>query len=72
VSEQLKLEDRIRRKQSEILTLEEKLKAAKVYLSALRDIAKLLDSASEPTPPEGKLKAGSAVALAREIILKRG
>lgn len=72
MSEQLKLDDRIRRKQSEILALEEKLKAAKVYLSALRDIAKLLDASSEPSAPEGKLKAGSAVALARDAILMQG
>lgn len=72
MSERHKLEDRIRRKQSEISALEEKLKAAKVYLSALRDIAKMLDADDEEVAPEGKLKAGSSVALAREIILKRG
>lgn len=72
MSERQKVEERIRRKQSEVLSLEEKLKAAKVYLSALRDIVKMFDADDEEIAPEGKLKAGSSVALTRGIILKRG
>lgn len=69
------IQDRIRRKQAEVSALEEKLKAAKVYLTALQDILKDLNKAAgaESGPDrEAKLKPGSSVAQAREIILKQG
>jgi hypothetical protein len=73
VSEKKKIEDRLSKKLAEIGTLEEKLRAAKVYAAALRDVLKMLggdDEADESV--ETKLRPGSAVAQTREIILGRG
>ena len=74
MSEQNKIEERIRRKQAEILTLEDKLKAAKVYIGALRDILKMIepDGDKGSGSPDAKLKSGSSVDQARAIILERG
>lgn len=73
MSERKRIEDRLRKKQAEVASLEEKIKAAKVYISALQDVLKILgreeDGAEEP---EAKLRAGSSVAQAREAILARG
>lgn len=70
------IESQIAKKQSEIEALDEKLKAAKVYVAALRDVLKILEKAAraEPSNDEGetKLRAGSTVAQAREIILAKG
>lgn len=70
------IEGQIAKKQAEIDGLEEKLKAAKVYVAALRDVTRLMDKASrsEGAVDEGetKLRAGSTVAQARDIILARG
>jgi len=74
VSERQRIEDRLRKKEAEIATLEEKLKAAKVYAAAFRDVLKLMGGAdeAEEEPSETKLRPGSAVAQTREIILARG
>jgi len=75
VGERRKIEDKLRKKQSEVAALEEKLKAAKVYVSALRDILTMLEKTADDDDADGsetKLRAGSAVAQAREIILARG
>ena len=37
------IEDRLRKKEQEISNLEEKIRAAKVYVQALRDVLKVLD-----------------------------
>lgn len=69
------IEGQIAKKQSEIDGLEEKIKAAKVYVAALRDVLKLMDKAGRSDgmdDAETKLRAGSTVAQAREIILARG
>lgn len=74
MNQRKKIEDRLRKKDSEISGLEEKLKAARVYAAALRDVLKDLDGteAGEEEPSETKLRTGSAVARARDIILARG
>ena len=72
VSEKRKIEDRLRKKQAEIGALEEKIKAAKVYVAALRDVLKMLGGEDETDVAEAKLRPGSAVAQAREIIFARG
>jgi hypothetical protein len=69
MTERKKIEDRLRKKEQEIVALEEKAKAAKVYVQALRDILKLLGTDDEQDDPEATLKPGSAVAEARQVIL---
>lgn len=70
------IENQIAKKQAEIDGLEDKVRAAKVYITALRDVIKLLDKAGRAAGAtdevETKLRAGSTVAQAREIILVRG
>ncbi|MHB1102348.1 MAG: hypothetical protein ACYC0C_06135 [Devosia sp.] len=73
MSERDKIEDRLRKKHSEILALEDKLRSARIYVQALQDILKLLDTedpASGGTDPV--LRDGSAVALAKQAITGRG
>ena len=65
------IEQRFRKKQSEIAALEEKLRASKAYLAALADILKL-DGPDEVDGPEAKLRAGSSAAQTRDIIKQRG
>jgi len=73
VSERRAIDDRLRKKQLEITSLEEKLKAAKIYVSALQDVMKLLNRDDDQADTaEAKLRPGSTVAQAREIILERG
>lgn len=74
MSERSKIEERIQRKQAEIVALEDKLKAAKVYIGALRDVLKIMepDRDKAPTQSDAKLKSGSSVDQARAIILERG
>lgn len=74
MSEKAKIEERLRRKEAEVTALEDKLKAAKIYVAAYRDVLKLMSGGDEAADDaaETKLRAGSAVAQAREIILARG
>jgi hypothetical protein len=72
VSERKAIEDRLRKKQAEIATLEEKLKGAKFYVQALQDVLKLLSKDDAGEAMESKLRPGSAVAQARDVILERG
>lgn len=72
MSERKAIEEKLRKKTAEIASLEEKIKAAKVYSSALRDVLRMLDSSEEPDSGETKLRAGSATAQARDVILSRG
>ena len=69
------IEMQILKKQAEVDGLEDKMRAAKIYLAALRDILKLTDKAPKDDggdDGETKLRAGSSVAQARDIILKLG
>jgi hypothetical protein len=74
VLDRQKIQDRLRKKEQEIQALEEKLRAAKVYTQALQDVIRLMeeDDNGNSVQPEATLKAGSAVAKARELILARG
>lgn len=74
MSERAIIEAQISKKQSEIQSLEEKLKAAKVYVKALQDVIKAIDKG--PNVVNGgeagaTLRKGSLVAQAREAILER-
>lgn len=73
MSERKRIEDRLRKKQAEVASLEDKIKAAKVYINALQDVLKMLGrDAHDVEEPEAKLRAGSSVAQARESILAKG
>jgi hypothetical protein len=72
MSELEKIRDRLRKKEHEIQGLEEKIRTARVYVQALQDILKLLGSEKTEQAAESTLKAGSGVAQAREVILKKG
>ncbi len=73
MSERKKIEARLRKKEQEIHSLEEKTKAAKVYVQALRDILKIIDQEDpEQEGPEATLRSGSSVAEARQVILRQG
>jgi hypothetical protein len=65
------IKEKIRKKENEIATLEEKLKSAKVYLAALNDIMRSLEKVSDEEVVE-TLRPGSTIALARETILHNG
>lgn len=60
------LDNKIRKKEAEIRSLEQKLQAARVYIQALMDVRREVEGdASE-------LKAGSMVAMARDAIKRAG
>jgi hypothetical protein len=71
MDERQKIEERLRKKEQEIQSLEEKLRAAKSYAHALHDVLKLL-GVPIPSAAESVLRPRSAVAQARDVILKRG
>lgn len=71
MSERAAIEERLRKKRNEISNLEEKLRSAKIYVAALEDVLRLIKEDVVEDGP-AKLRAGSAVAKAREIILARG
>jgi len=71
MTERKKIEERLRKKEQEIGALEEKIKAARVYVQALRDILKMLGGESDDDP-ESTLRPGSAVAEARQVIRDKG
>lgn len=71
MTERRVIEDKLRKKQAEVQSLELKLQAAKVYVTALQDVLKLLN-ADAAESSEAKLKAGSATAQARDVILEHG
>ena len=72
MSERDVIQDKIRKKEQEIQTLEEKLRTAKIYLSVLNDISKALTKDSHTNGDSAVLREGSAVDQARDFILKRG
>jgi hypothetical protein len=70
-----KIQDRLRKKEQEIQGLEERLRNARTYLSALQDILKLLgDNEDRPAANSSRasLRAGSGVDQARQVILRSG
>ena len=73
MSERRRIEERLRKKEQEIEALQEQIKAARVYIQALQDVLKMLPRAPDHgVSAESVLRPGSAVAKAREVILKRG
>lgn len=66
------IQDKIKKKEQEIQSLEEKLRTAKVYLTALNDISKALSRDSHTNVESAVLREGSAVAQARSLILRKG
>lgn len=73
MSERIIIENRIRRKESEIQTLEKKLSAARVYVQALKDIRRAIDEGSDDSSSGGTpLRKGSAMSRARDVILELG
>ncbi len=73
MSERNKIEEKLRKKEQEIANLEDKIKSAKVYVQALRDILKLLGTDNDDeADAESTLRPGSAVDQARQVILDAG
>lgn len=71
MSERQRIEERLRKKELEIQSLEEKIKAARVYVQALRDVLNIMDRDGDSAISGSVPRAGSAVAEAREVILMR-
>lgn len=72
MSERDIIQDKIKKKEQEIQSLEEKLRTAKVYLNALHDISKALSKESHTKVESAVLREGSAVAQARDFIFTKG
>ncbi|WP_299860202.1 hypothetical protein [uncultured Roseobacter sp.] len=73
MSERAIIESQMEKKINEIQSLEEKLKAAKVYVKALEDVLKAIEKGGgESSDGEVTLRKGSLVARARDVILERG
>ena len=73
MSERNVIESRIKRKESEIQTLERKLNAARIYLQALKDIQGAIEKdVAKDDSSRTPLRKGSAVAQAREVIQMLG
>jgi len=73
MSERHIIEERLKKKESEIQGLEEKLRSARVYAQALQDVLKLLGGKpDEALLSEPGLRPGSSVDRAREAILQNG
>lgn len=63
------IQTKLKKKEQEIQSLEEKLRSAKIYVQALQDVLRVLESESGTEGGDSGMKPGSAVAKAREIIL---
>jgi hypothetical protein len=73
MNERRRIEERLRKKEQEIQTLEEQVKDARVYIQALQDVLKMLPKEPDgESSPESVLRPGSTVAQARKIIKTRG
>lgn len=67
-----KVEEKIKKKEQEIQYLEAKIHEARVYVQALQDVLKMFPKDASGTDAGAILRPGSAVAKARELILKEG
>jgi hypothetical protein len=73
MSERKLIEDRLRKKEQEVRSYEERIREAKIYVQALRDILKMMDRAVEvEISPDTTLKPRSMISQAREAIIKKG
>jgi hypothetical protein len=68
MNERRRIEEKLRRKEQEIQTLEDRIKETRVYIQALQDVLKIMPKSPEMVT----LRHGSAVARAREIIMRAG
>ena len=72
MSERKLIEDRLRKKEQEVRSYEDRIREAKIYVQALRDILKMMDRAVEvEASPDTTLKTGSMIAQARAAIIKK-
>ncbi|MDK9721899.1 MAG: winged helix-turn-helix domain-containing protein [Rhodospirillales bacterium] len=70
MSERQIIKGRILKKEHEIQVLEEKLKAARIYVQALQDVLKVIGGEPDKaSPSESGLRSGSSVDRARAAIL---
>jgi hypothetical protein len=65
--ERATIEDRLRKKETEIQQLEDRLRTARIYVQALRDVLKASD-----TSADSDVRPGSMLDQAREAIRKAG
>ena len=72
MNERAVIVERLHKKEAEIQSLEEKLRAAKIYLQALQDILGALETSGVNPNNDAVLRTGSSVALAREAIIRAG
>lgn len=76
MSERSVVEEQLKKKEAEVILLEEKLKVARVYLRALQDVQKavLRNSSGSTAGSEAdvSLRPGSTISQAREAILAHG
>lgn len=73
MNERRRIEERLRKKEQEILDLEGQIKDARIYVQALQDVLKMMPKdQDEIIDPDSVLRPGSAVAQARTIILQQG
>ena len=75
MSERRKIEDKLRKKEQEIQSLESQIKDARIYIQALQDVLKMLpreNNQGDSGATAATLRPGSGVAQAREVILKEG
>jgi hypothetical protein len=72
MSEKSIILEKLQKKEVEIQGLEDKLKAAKIYVQALQDVLNALGRDSGESAMDAALRPGSSVATARDVILKSG
>ena len=72
MSEKAIILDKLQKKAMEIQSLEEKLRAAKIYVQALQDVLQALGREGSDSQIDTVLRPGSSVAAARNVILKAG
>jgi hypothetical protein len=72
MNERRKIEEKLRKKEEEICEFEAKIRDARIYVQALRDVLKILPRGSERNIRAGALRPGSGMAKVREFILEKG
>ena len=72
MADRRRVEERIKKKEMEIQELEARIRESRIYVQALQDVLKMFPKESLGAEAEAILRPGSAVAQARELILKLG
>ena len=73
MSESAIILDKIRKKEMEIQSLDDRIRAAKIYVQALQDVLTAIGrDKDDGQMSDSLLRTGSSVALAREAILRAG